>query len=630
MSSERGFKISLHAVKLKGWLKKMKLIPKLTLSYIITVVLCILIVGGFYYVMLQNNIRSQTAELFNNTMLQARENIEYKVELYNSLAELMYMNRKMQELLFKEYYDVISRSLALNDVMYFILPLTDGYKDITQFSLYVVNDTLVPFENYIQSIKTLYKNEVFEDLSQRNDSTQWFLYDEVSLKNENGTVPPVGDAFSENRPRADVVTNLVLVKNLRYLPRGKYLGALMIKLDRERLFGGLNSGAGNLEGWFDIVNSRGEMVYNGGANESLQNEGETKNDIRAVQDNYKQLVVGSETQVSLDVGKRKFLVLKQKIDQTDWTLVYANPMDRYQGDFKQLQMLTFILVLLCLAIFVMLSWLMAMKFSKRIRVLSHSMKLVQHGDFEVRIKAGDGDEIDDLGNGFNRMALELKNMVDEVWNVKEREKQAELKALQAQINPHFLYNTLASISYMGADYGAVEVTNMSNSLAKFYRISLSKGNNIITIYDELEHVKAYMEIQNVRFKNRIRIVYDVDEHVLEGRSPKLLLQPFVENAIMHGMWVDKKHITIRIVIREVKGQVCWKVIDDGVGMPKEKLLSLAETEKPGTHGYGIANVDQRIKVVFGDQYGVTVFSRPGIGTVVTIETSLSIKHGSAI
>ena len=607
-------------------LRRMKLIPKLASSYILAILLCILIVGGFYYQMLQSTIKKETTELFGNTILQARENIEYRVELYSTLADILYMNRGLQDLLLKEYYDPISRSIALEDIQSLLRPLNSGYKDIEQLCIYATNDTIAPFEKFILSIQSVKEEDFYKSFSVKDDNIRWLFYEERKLPGPvvNNVSNGMYGAISGVVKNGTLVKQLAMVKNLRYLQSGTYLGFLMVKLDSDNLFKGLTAREKLNGGWFDVTDEAGKLIFSGADSSMSEKEDIQTNTVVGIQQGYKDCVQKLENNFTLDANNRKFLVLRGKIETTGWNIFYVNPMERYQGDLNKLQWITLFLVLFCLAFFILLSWWMASQFSRRIRTLLQSMKHVQTGDFSVQIPINGSDEIDELGSGFNGMVLELKKLMEEMSYVKEREKEAELKALQAQINPHLLYNTLASISYLGAEYGADEVTRMSNSLAKFYRIALSKGKNIISIQDEIEHIKAYVDIQRVRFKNRINVLFDIDEKVLTSCTPKLILQPFVENSILHGMWITKKSITIRIIIAEEAGLITWTIIDDGMGMDRHQLQSVLCGEHEREQGYGVSNVNRRIKVFFGDQYGAKVFSLRGIGTVVEITTPLQI------
>lgn len=592
-------------------LKRMKLIPKLSISYILIILLCIAIIGGFYYIRLYQSITQSTEELLGNNISQAEESLEYKIELYNTLADILYLNSNMQELLFKEYFEPISRYIALDEIQKHLLPLMDGYKDVASLRLYVTNETIVPFEDYVMSIKNVERDAFYRSLSIHDDNVKWLIM-------ENMPVPGNGSGGYTPSPGAEVpmLTNqIAVIKNMRHLPTGTYLGFLMVRINMESLFRGISYMEDASEGWFDVTDKNGKLIYS--AADKDANNGE-ESYVDRVQARYGEILTETESSVTLPVDGKDYLLLSRTIEPTGWKIFYVNPLSRYQSDMESLRTATIILVGISLTLFALLSYFMAMGFSKKILLLSQSMKHLEDGNFNIRIPVSGSDEIDKLGEGFNVMTHELKKLMDEVVVVKEREKEAELKALQAQINPHFLYNTLASISYLSAEYGAEDIMKISNALAKFYRISLSKGRNIIRIRDELEHIRAYMDIQDIRFKKRIRMVYEIDPAVLNGSSPKLLLQPFVENAVLHGMWVNKKSITIRIVVKREADLVLWKVIDDGVGMDRETLdIISGDVDKP-ERGYGAVNVDRRIKVSFGEEYGVKVFSLLGAGTAVTL------------
>ncbi len=592
-------------------LKRMKLIPKLSISYILIILLCIAIIGGFYYIRLYQSITQSTEELLGNNISQAEESLEYKIELYNTLADILYLNSNMQELLFKEYFEPISRYIALDEIQKHLLPLMDGYKDVASLRLYVTNETIVPFEDYVMSIKNVEKDAFYSSLSIHDDNVKWLIM-------ENMPVPGNGSGGYTPSPGAEapMLTNqIAVIKNMRHLPTGTYLGFLMVRINMESLFRGISYMEDASEGWFDVTDKNGKLIYS--AADKNANNGE-ESYVDRVQALYGEILTETESSVTLPVDGKDYLLLSRTIEPTGWKIFYVNPLSRYQSDMESLRTATIILVGISLTLFALLSYFMAMGFSKKILLLSQSMKHLEDGNFNIRIPVSGSDEIDKLGEGFNVMTHELKKLMDEVVVVKEREKEAELKALQAQINPHFLYNTLASISYLSAEYGAEDIMKISNALAKFYRISLSKGRNIIRIRDELEHIRAYMDIQDIRFKKRIRMIYEVDPAVLNGSSPKLLLQPFVENAVLHGMWVNKKSIIIRIVVKREADLVLWQVIDDGVGMDRETLDVISgDVDKP-ERGYGAVNVDRRIKVSFGEEYGVKVFSLLGAGTSVTL------------
>ena len=223
-------------------------------------------------------------------------------------------------------------------------------------------------------------------------------------------------------------------------------------------------------------------------------------------------------------------------------------------------------------------------------------------------------------------------MINRVYKAELEKKAMELKALQAMINPHFLYNCLSSIKWKAIRTGNDEISDLTGHLAKFYRTSLNGGKQITTVGSELENVKSYVELQRMTHENSFDVEYELDETLFETSMPNFLLQPIVENAIFHGLETkpDKGKVTIRVEMTEKN--VIIIVSDDGVGIGREELElmrdslknSKKETDKecksPGERGNGIAlaNVSQRIKLIFGDDYGLNLYSTKGIGTDVEI------------
>lgn len=247
-------------------------------------------------------------------------------------------------------------------------------------------------------------------------------------------------------------------------------------------------------------------------------------------------------------------------------------------------------------------------------------------------------EIQSLVRKQEETIEELKRERDYVAEVQKQKRKAELNALQTQINPHFLYNTLNAITWQAADQGAEEISILSNSLGKFFRLSLSKGAEVITLKDELEHVSSYLDIQSIRYHSRLHYEITVEERWLELRIIKLILQPLVENSIYHGIKEKPGAGIIRISAEPVetgsdetgeKRTEMLKLIvwDDGLGIAAEKLTVINEGLRNGvtdrTEGYGIYNVNERIRLFYGNEYGLRYESEEGAWTkaVLTVPAS---------
>ena len=229
------------------------------------------------------------------------------------------------------------------------------------------------------------------------------------------------------------------------------------------------------------------------------------------------------------------------------------------------------------------------------------------------------EEVQNLINKQKQSIIDLRIERDHVAEVQKQKRKAELKALQAQINPHFLYNTLNAITWQAADQGMDDVSLMASSLGRFFRLSLSKGAEIISLSDEVEHVRSYLNIQSIRYQDKLRYEIDIPEGLLEYKVLKLILQPLVENAIYHGIKEKKCGGLIRITAEEGRcedeGTVCLMVWDDGVGIPEDKLTIMNQNLKNGVSGtsesYGICNVNERIRLYYGSSFGLAYESEAG-------------------
>ena len=268
-----------------------------------------------------------------------------------------------------------------------------------------------------------------------------------------------------------------------------------------------------------------------------------------------------------------------------------------------------------------------------LRRLERRMSFVQNGDFNVRFFYPYKDEVGSLARGFNYMIEEIQHLVekqeetieelkwerDYVAEIQMQKRKAELNALQAQINPHFLYNTLNAITWQAADQGAEEISILSNALGKFFRVSLSKGAEVITLREELEHVTSYLDIQKIRYYSRLTYEIRAEDIWLDCRVIKLILQPLAENSIYHGIKEKEGTGLIRISVEpDLQGPVPllkMAVWDNGKGIPAAKLDylngALRRGEKDRTEGYGIFNVNERIRLFYGEEFGLQFESLEG-------------------
>jgi two-component system sensor histidine kinase YesM len=252
------------------------------------------------------------------------------------------------------------------------------------------------------------------------------------------------------------------------------------------------------------------------------------------------------------------------------------------------------------------------------------MKEAQEGNLGVRFEGRQEDEIGYLGKSFNAMIEEVQKLLDLVYKEQQSKREAELKILQEQIKPHFLYNTLDTIQWMAQEHDAQDIVKVVGALTSLFRIGLSRGKEMIRLSDELEHVRSYLIIQQARYEDKFDFSLRSDDDVMSLMVLKLLLQPLVENAIYHGVKERRGRGSILVEARRQDGMLLMRVSDDGAGMTPVKLeevralLSASRPAAEGLAGYGIHNVHERIQLSFGSRYGLSFESAPDHGTTVEI------------
>lgn len=321
-------------------------------------------------------------------------------------------------------------------------------------------------------------------------------------------------------------------------------------------------------------------------------------------------------------GENRHVTVKT-VGYTGWKLAGVTS-DRgfYLNNQKNLLFMGFIIGLLAY-ILALVNAYISSRITTPIRKLEHSVNVIESGDLEAEVYIGGAEEIRHLGTSVQKMADRIRGLMQDIVTEHETRRRTEFDALQSQINPHFLYNTLDIIVWMIENEEKEKAVQIVTALGRFFRISLSRGRSIIPVKDELEHVRNYLMIQQNRFKNKFTYRVEADDAVLPMASVKLILQPIVENAIYHGMEFMDGDGEILVKAELKDGCTVMTVRDNGLGMTEEtveKLLSGDQPHAPSRRGSGIGvrNVHERIRIYFGEDYGLSIVSEPDEGTKVTI------------
>lgn len=320
-------------------------------------------------------------------------------------------------------------------------------------------------------------------------------------------------------------------------------------------------------------------------------------------------------------GKDRDVIVKT-VGYTGWKIIGVSPEHGFTLNEVKTRLFLVFVVAFFLFLLAVINAYISSKITAPIQELEKSVNALEEGELDTQVYTGGSYEIQHLGRSIGGMARRIQALMNDIVAEHESKRKSEFDTLQSQINPHFLYNTLDIIVWMIENEQKQEAVKVVTALARFFRISLSRGKSIIPVKDELEHVRSYLMIQQMRFKNKFTYDIQAEQEVLSLASLKLMLQPLVENAIYHGMeFMDGDgEILIKVFIQEER--LRFIIEDNGLGMTKEQVQGLLTEKKHSSSrrgsGIGVKNVNERIRLYFGEEYGLFIRSEPDEGTAVEI------------
>ena len=453
-------------------------------------------------------------------------------------------------------------------------------------------------------------------LKQPADLTQtgWFLSALQKKENLHFSTPHVQDLFEDPDYHYQWVVSLS--RYVQLTRDGATEGGVLLV---DMGFAGIEQVCRNVElpngGYLYLIDGSGELIYHPRQQLIYSGLQEENNQAAA---RYRDGTHSEEFQ-----GQRRQVTVKT-VGYTGWKLVGVVPVEGgFVSDSRQIFLFGLSLLLFSIFLMAFLNFRISAHISDPIRRLEQSIKELEAGREDVEIEEGGCYEVQRLGHSIRSMVSTMRHLMDDIIEQEAQKRRSELDVLQSQINPHFLYNTLDSVVWMTENGRTDEAILMVTSLARFFRISLSRGSNIIPIADELEHARHYLTIQKMRYKNKFSAVIAAEDGVEGLYTIKLIVQPILENAIYHGMAYADGDGEITVRARRDGGDVVIEVADNGPGMPEEtveRLLDQSYAAAPGTKGSGIGlrNVHQRIRLTFGEEYGLAIHSEPDAGTTVCI------------
>lgn len=581
------------------WFKNLALARKLILVNVLLIVVPLGVIGAYSFSVFASKMEEQVGKYQLQMLKQVTFNIDTYMNELNRLSLMPYQYQEILDFLGTSRKPGEPLSLQeIDDLNSFVSKVfLNGRVDIMGISLFGekgASYVVLPESQYMTTYQLGGNTEWLEKAKGRFGQPTFITTHDV--QSTSGTVYKV---FS-------------IARELRSFDSGETLGYIVIDIDPaavRKLLAQVS--LGSKESLY-MADSAGELV--------LRKE---KTAIYPVIDGLTEEGVSHRK-----VDGKSLLVAHVNSEVTGWTTVGVVPVSELMKDSLVVRNSIILIGGICIGLAVLLSVFIAFRITSPLRMLRSLMRKVERGDLKVSFPVQQWDEVGQLGSAFNIMVSRLSELGYRLYETEIREKDAEIAALQSKINPHFLYNTLGSISMYAEVEGNREVVKMTNNLSRLLRYSLSGRKETVTLRDELEHVQGYMTIQKMRYEDRIDFRLEVDESLYGCPVIPLMIQPIVENAINHGLDKGIGEGLIRLSCHQEHGVLTIVVEDDGIGMTSEQLGAMrhrldASHDLGGSSGNGLMNVHRRIRLHYGEQYGLQLESMPFQGLKVIIRMPIA-------
>lgn len=592
--------IKTSRTPLLSWWRRASLGVKIRLSYLVLITIPLFIVAMAAYYTATSTIKQNAQDFSAQLTDDIRKNLDLYVQRVDRLTYWPFQGEKVQRVL-RAHQTAGQRALSFQDIEDMKGALADlghGQADVQGVYILTRNGTLFHWNA---------SGALRYPLSRGDPWYSW--YDKALAAGPRTLYLPT------QRQQAILVTTDKVISLVRTLQgrQGRVLGAVRIDLDANALADVVRRVDLGTHGRLLVVTPSGQVVYPLDPARSVQ---------RLARDVAQRRGGARRDRLQLNVGGQALLATYSVSEPSGWIVAGVVPTDQLLAGANGLRAFILTVAALCVVAGALCATLVVGRLTRPLRQLRGAMRRVEARDLDTRIAVNSEDEVGQLAHGFNTMLDELRRLVDDVLRAQIHEREAELHALQNQINPHFLYNTLESINMLALTHGDRDISRMVTSLGRLLRLTISSTDVLIRLRDELEYVNHYLVVQRMRYGDRIGMDVEVDGAMLDYCLPKLTLQPLVENALYHGL--EPQRGAGRVAVRgwEEGADLVLSVEDDGVGMDAATLAAvwarLEEEPLRGSRSVGLANVQQRLKLYCGPAYGLTIASTEGAGTTVTV------------
>ena len=554
--------------RLRKWIKNMKYRHKLTILLVVTALVPMTVLALYAHSRQSTMVRSSDLEDMQSIIDQTKESIDSQTAVYSSLLNYLTYSPDIEEIIKEKNIDNYTAYEKYNEIADPLLSVPKSYHDAINRIQLFARSIQVEHEYTLVPLAKM-KEEWWSSELQDDVRIQWL----VNLESKE-------------------------VAAVRMIYDDQVLdAAICIALDYDKIFQPLTNILTEENGGL-VTDEDGRILYNKSELEDIE------------------LKKSDDRDTALEKINQECAYTMAESKENNWGFYLYKSQRAISGSVRRLLLEEIPLMAACCLITLVLGLSFSRIFTRKIEELTRNMDKVNHGSREVTVSSDSEDEVGILINSFRRMMDEINRLIDEVYVNKIALKEYELKALQAQINPHFLYNTLSMMNWMAIRSNQMDISKVTLALSTFYRTALSKGEDMVTVENCIRNMEAYLEIQLTMHDNNFTVEWETDPEIKNEKMPKLLLQPVVENAIEHG--IDEKEEGDKKISLSFKGvgdDVVITVRDNGMGMEQEKAETLVTYQ---AKGYGLKNVNDRIRLLYGEEYGIRIFSAPGEGTNVVM------------
>lgn len=563
---------------------------------LVTFILLVFIPIGFIYIIYNNVMKSiittKYSESAKQSVYEAGNNIDFIIDSIADLSDMVVTNRDFIENLkdsslesHEELSNILRNFSATNEQV-------DSMSLIAKGKIYDVGT----IKTYVEEGRDI------RNINKTHGELVWIDTIPVKVKILSGEITK--NYFSLGRKVIDLNSLMDM-------------GTIFIDVDETILEDSYKNLITEESSELFICNSDGQIISHSNKEIIGKNIGDK---------NYAVEVLSSDK----DVGSIEFkddevekVCIYSNITLPNWKIVKIVSKEYLYKEITNMQRYMFIGGTIYVIITILICLFFSSQISRPMVSMKNMMKKAEEGDLDVRINVDRIDELGELGNSFNNMIGKMNEVVDKLVEEERFKKELELETLHAQINPHFLYNTLNTIKWMAKIQGDKSVSNAVTSLIKLLRVSINLGKEMITLEDEIDYVRNYINIQNLRFNEKVNIIYNIDEECLKCTIPKLILQPIVENSLIYGIREDEEEEPLEISIKACieEDSLIILVKDNGPGISDEDIEKIFSKEKDVNKfsKVGLNNVNQRIKLYCGEEYGINIGNRSKLGTYVKVE-----------